>query len=284
MEGLLDEKNCAIVTDLLFELATWHALAKLRLHTSVTLDLLRAVTRHMYAAVRTFTRTTCQDYVTVELTRESEARGRREAARRKKAGASAGEGSTQRQPKVVEFLVHHTYKYHCLADYPDYIELHGTTDNMTTQTVSATSLESIALTHLCILQGECEHIVVKLFYDRTNKKAPEKQIATHQERRGKLHAIVEEMERMEAKAEAKAKAKAEAADKGKGKGKERAVPLDQDDAGPADDNDDEAQEPSLYARYVMGKSQRQRVDMYNWLANHDGDPACEVRRRPLKEW
>ncbi len=136
-EGLLNKKNCDIVADLLFELANWHALAKLRLHTSVTLELFRAATDHMYAAVRKFTRTTCKDYITVELTRESEARGRRTAAlRAKKAGGQAATAAPLRpEPKTVEFRVHHTYKYHCLADYPMSIELHGPTDNTTTQIV-----------------------------------------------------------------------------------------------------------------------------------------------------
>jgi len=35
-DGLLDPCNNVIVMDLLFELATWHALAKLRLHTEST--------------------------------------------------------------------------------------------------------------------------------------------------------------------------------------------------------------------------------------------------------
>ena len=53
-EGLLplpDNRTCA---NMLFELANWHALAKLRLHTEVTLEILRECTTHMYEGIRKF--------------------------------------------------------------------------------------------------------------------------------------------------------------------------------------------------------------------------------------
>ncbi|KAI1786640.1 hypothetical protein LXA43DRAFT_855526, partial [Ganoderma leucocontextum] len=40
-EGLLDLPDDKNVADLLFELANWHALAKLRLHTAITLNIFR---------------------------------------------------------------------------------------------------------------------------------------------------------------------------------------------------------------------------------------------------
>jgi hypothetical protein len=43
-DGLLDFRNNAIVMDLLFELATWHAFAKLRLHTESTICALETST------------------------------------------------------------------------------------------------------------------------------------------------------------------------------------------------------------------------------------------------
>jgi hypothetical protein len=39
-EDLLPQEHNVIVMDLLFELATWHALAKLQIHTNKTIDLL----------------------------------------------------------------------------------------------------------------------------------------------------------------------------------------------------------------------------------------------------
>ncbi|KAI0690296.1 hypothetical protein C8T65DRAFT_745889 [Cerioporus squamosus] len=206
-EGLLDEEHCEIVTDLLFELANWYALAKLRLHTSVTLSIFRATTDHISPVNR-----------------------KRALVEKLPAGT--------RKPKIVEFNISNTYKYHCLADYPDYIKLHGTTVNTTTQL------------------GECEHIVVKIFYDRTNKIEPEKQIATHQQHRGLLHGITEELERKDGGAAALDR------------------PVKHTKGGVSDEDNEDVQ-PSMYARYVMGQSERHRVNLYNWLDANDGDPACE---------
>ncbi len=138
IEGLLPKEHCDTVTDLLFELANWHALAKLRLHTTVTLDVFRKATKLMYASVREFARTTCEAYVTYELDREAEARGRRQAraAARAHAAGISSSGVAKKDPKVVPFRVWHTYKYHCLGDYPEYIERCGCTDCTTSQTVS----------------------------------------------------------------------------------------------------------------------------------------------------
>ncbi|TBU49530.1 hypothetical protein BD309DRAFT_1025917, partial [Dichomitus squalens] len=76
-EGLLDLPDDQTVADLLFELANWHALAKLRLHTEVTLDIFRITTKHMYEAIRTFAQQTCPRYQTKELPSEATARVRR---------------------------------------------------------------------------------------------------------------------------------------------------------------------------------------------------------------
>ncbi|KAI9065463.1 hypothetical protein FKP32DRAFT_1567909, partial [Trametes sanguinea] len=163
-EGLLPLEDDRTVTDLLFELANWHALAKLRLHTSVTLDIFRAATQHMCEAMRRFARTTCENHETCELPKEAEARIRRE----EKKNSSV---NVNRTPKVVRFNVLNTYKYHSLPDYPDYVEEGGTTDNGNTQ--------------VC----ELEHRHVKRYYVRTNKIRYTLQIAKHQRRSALLRAL-----------------------------------------------------------------------------------------------
>ncbi|OSC99224.1 hypothetical protein PYCCODRAFT_1416437 [Trametes coccinea BRFM310] len=163
-EGLLPLEDDQTIADLLFELANWHALAKLRLHTSITLDIFRAATQHMCEAMRRFAHTTCQQHETRELPKETEARVRRE----EKKGTSA---TVNRTPKVVRFNVLNTFKYHSLPDYPDYIEESGTTDNGNTQ--------------VC----ELEHRHVKRFYVRTNKIRHALQIAKHQRRAALLRAL-----------------------------------------------------------------------------------------------
>ncbi len=130
-EGLLPLRDDQNVADLLFELANFHALAKLRLHTSVTIEIFTAATRQMYKAFRKFASKTCPRYDTQELPKEADARARREA---KKAGRGAQTHSSAQKSK--KFTVIHTYKYHCLGDYVAYIVRHGTMDNYTTQVVS----------------------------------------------------------------------------------------------------------------------------------------------------
>lgn len=150
IEGLLPQRHNDIVIDMLFELANWHALAKLRLHTTVTLDVFKECTKRMYASVRRFARTTCAEYITCELDREAEARGRRQARVRSKALLSGRTNipAPTTGPKVVEFRVWLTYKYHCLGDYPEYIERSGPTDCTTSQTVSPSPLSFFcSLTH-----------------------------------------------------------------------------------------------------------------------------------------
>lgn len=79
-EGLLDEPYNTIVLDLLWTLATWHALAKLRLHTSDTLTYLDDMTTALGQQLRRFKSDFCDHFITRELPRETSARGRRAAA------------------------------------------------------------------------------------------------------------------------------------------------------------------------------------------------------------
>lgn len=80
---------------------------------------------------------------------------------------------------MVVFNVIHTYKYHCLSDYPDYIQWSGPSDNYSTQVVCniiAMYTPSIGLL-MTMSQGELEHRHIKQFYAHTNKVAYTMQIA-----------------------------------------------------------------------------------------------------------
>ena len=66
--------------DLLFTLCTWHALAKLRLHTSSTLQALKSVTKALGQKLRYWVKKTCSAFDTRELPKEESARHRRKAA------------------------------------------------------------------------------------------------------------------------------------------------------------------------------------------------------------
>ncbi|THG93149.1 hypothetical protein EW026_g8011 [Hermanssonia centrifuga] len=136
-EGLLDadQSHNRLVLDLLFELARWHALAKLRMHTDSTFEV-------------------CSAFVTRELPREEAARGRRKAAtkvtasggtQRKSKGKARATKSTETEfgtatviegssggPHIKAFSLS-TYKLHALGDYPNMVHSFGTTDNYSTQ-------------------------------------------------------------------------------------------------------------------------------------------------------
>jgi hypothetical protein len=121
-----------MVLDLLFELAVWHAHAKLRLHTETTLEMFQSTTQRLGVLLRAFLRLTCEAYITRELPRETAARGRREAALATKGKGTKGKGKEGPKRKRLNLA---TYKYHALGDYPEAIRRFGTTDNYSTQVV-----------------------------------------------------------------------------------------------------------------------------------------------------
>lgn len=124
--------------DLLFLLATWHAYAKLRMHTDTTLTLFENTTTALGQNLRNFTETTCNAFCTRELPKEEAARGRRTAAHAAKAnsaGLPAPVTTGLAGPKERKLNLS-TYKLHSLSDYPNMIHCFGTTDNYTTQIVS----------------------------------------------------------------------------------------------------------------------------------------------------
>jgi hypothetical protein len=106
---------------LLYKAAEWHALAKLRMHTDSTLDLLEAVTREFGRLMRQFRDQTSNEFDTVELPRET---GTRKNGLKKKK------------------LNLNTYKFHALGDYVATIRLFGTTDSYSTQVVGSSFASS----------------------------------------------------------------------------------------------------------------------------------------------
>lgn len=135
MEGLIPDHD-EVILDLLFELATWHALGKLRMHTETTLHFLDNSTIRLGRTLRRFKQFTCDSFMTQELPKEAAARGRRKPAYSAKGNLNARpakkratEGTRQR------FFNMSTYKLHALGDYVKSIWLFGTTDNFSTQVV-----------------------------------------------------------------------------------------------------------------------------------------------------
>ncbi|KAJ7119213.1 hypothetical protein C8R43DRAFT_826885, partial [Mycena crocata] len=138
LEGLFPEPHNTTILTLIYVFATWHAYAKLRMHSSPTVQSFRVVTTELGAKARHFLRTTCSIYVAHELPHEEARRARREA--KKKANSTGNTTtakstlkSTSKQRKEWNIS---TYKWHSFGDYPDTIVDLGTTDSYSTQIVS----------------------------------------------------------------------------------------------------------------------------------------------------
>jgi hypothetical protein len=163
-----------MVLDLLFIMAHWHALAKLRLHTDISLDLMDDVTTALGHTLRTFEKATSSAFETHELRREAEARVRQQnrstppgtssqipdllrsaptpaVSSSSKTSAKPPRASSSvnaRRPKKLNL---NTYKHHALGDYTAMIRRYGTTDSYTTELVCNVSLISSVAFHHVIL-------------------------------------------------------------------------------------------------------------------------------------
>lgn len=126
-DGLFPEPHNGVIMRLLFSCSHWHGLAKLRLHSDLSLDILDEVTTDLGKEFRHFQQAICPRYSTRELPREANARRRR----RKKDGAQAFSDS---EPSM-KALNLETYKHHSLGDYVKTIRLLGTTDSFSTTVV-----------------------------------------------------------------------------------------------------------------------------------------------------
>ena len=125
-ERLLPEPHNNHVMKLLFRIAEWHGLVKLRMHTEATLARLEQVTTALGHLMRDFRDKTCAKFNTTELAREVEARNRR--------NARTNAPNQSRKVKSFNLL---TYKFHALGDYVRTIRMFGTTDSFSTQPVCA---------------------------------------------------------------------------------------------------------------------------------------------------
>ena len=113
----------------------WHALAKLRLHTSTTLGHLQTTTKELGKTLRRFAKMSRTDFATTDLPREQAARARRQAAKestKKMGGSSKKKASSGATHRFFNLL---TYKLHALGDYFWAILMYGSTDNYSTQVV-----------------------------------------------------------------------------------------------------------------------------------------------------
>lgn len=127
---------------LLFELATWHGLAKLRLHTDTTLSNLETSSMRLCDLLRKFKTEVCSAFITQDLPSEEAARGRRQAAMAQKTAeaqktarqAPQAHVPLEKKEKLRTFNME-TYKLHSLPDVPAAIRAFGVTENTSTKNV-----------------------------------------------------------------------------------------------------------------------------------------------------
>ena len=121
IDGLLPQPFNSNIRSLLFILSTWHALAKLRMHTDSSLGLLDDATTSLGCALRHFAGPVSSNFPTCETPAEY--------AKHKRGSPGSTVG---RQPKGFNLC---TIKLHSLGDYVPTIRLYGTTENYSTGTV-----------------------------------------------------------------------------------------------------------------------------------------------------
>jgi len=178
---MFPHEHDGIIRLLLFRLAEWHALAKLRLHTDDSLDRLDQALNALGKQLRRFQQFTCSAFQTVELPSEVTARQRRQDANIQSANGEARVPGAR--PKTFNLL---TYKLHALGDYAASIRLFGTTDSYTTQIVGFSCLAILAVLMFRALQGELAHRYINMLYRSTNKQDPAKQLARQERRRTRI--------------------------------------------------------------------------------------------------
>ncbi|KAI6137396.1 hypothetical protein F5141DRAFT_994895 [Pisolithus sp. B1] len=132
-EDLLPEPHNSCILDLLFDLAVWHAYAKLELHTTDTLTFFDTATLTLAHSVQQFIKVMCDTFDTQDLPQETTTHG---SLMTPSSHGEVKETSTSHLAVKQRLLNLQTYKYHALGDYPNMICCFGTTDNYTMQTVS----------------------------------------------------------------------------------------------------------------------------------------------------
>ncbi|KDN35424.1 hypothetical protein RSAG8_11601, partial [Rhizoctonia solani AG-8 WAC10335] len=165
-KGLLPEPLDTQVQELLFTFAYWHALAKLRQHTTNTLSKLSKATTQLGNKMRALKDGTA-DLEVFETPREFGSRQRRAAAKAQQSNLAK---TVQVVRKRCELNLN-TPKFHSIGHYAFVIAMFGTTDSYTTQTT------------------ELQHRKVKRQWERTNMKDAVPQMVRIGDIGDNLHAI-----------------------------------------------------------------------------------------------
>ncbi|KIM66382.1 hypothetical protein SCLCIDRAFT_110388, partial [Scleroderma citrinum Foug A] len=126
-KGLFPVKHNALIKTLLFHLSEWHALAKLQMHSDDSLAQLDQAQKKLGAEIQQFQRKTCDKFKTYELPNKA-------AAWYSQQQTQTGPNGPAKSTSTAHLISFN--KFHALGDYSRSIQMFGTTDSYTTQTVS----------------------------------------------------------------------------------------------------------------------------------------------------
>lgn len=135
-EGLFPEPDNTHVMRLLYTMAYWHSLAKMRMHTESSVCLLDNAHTAMATHLRHFEKIVCPRYTTKETQKEYAKRVRTETKRTTKTTVETNTRATGRKTKSFNLS---TVKTHLLGYYPSYIRTYGTMDLLSTLRVSTSA-------------------------------------------------------------------------------------------------------------------------------------------------
>ncbi|KZT36764.1 hypothetical protein SISSUDRAFT_988644 [Sistotremastrum suecicum HHB10207 ss-3] len=147
-EDLFGTEHSEAITKLIYVMAEWHCLAKLRLHSDSTLKHLDTVTTVLGKELRNFADKIAPSFNTKETVSETTARARQ---REKNQKTLFGQVLASSAARVKKYTLDR-YKLHALGDYTSTIRRLGTTDSYSTYI------------------GEARHRIKKQDYRKTNKR------------------------------------------------------------------------------------------------------------------
>lgn len=202
-----------LILDLLFDMATWLSLAKLRMHHDHTIESQRNALKSLGQNLRKFALMARTDFKDAKesisayqsrIRRETKAHpdsksnGTKRKRNTKERARNSDEddvsnneddeddddgGSRVKIRKKKKFSLS-TSKMHAMGHYPEYFYRSGTSDNYSTQIVSTSFINLYFDLCSCNDQGELEHCSVKRNYRMTNKHPNfVRQMATQEGRR-----------------------------------------------------------------------------------------------------
>ncbi|KAJ3991076.1 hypothetical protein F5050DRAFT_1555962, partial [Lentinula boryana] len=135
-EGLFEDEHSDWLSKLLYQLAEWHALAKLCLHSEAMLEWLETTTKEVGIMMWAFRDKSASRFDTVEIPHEQDARARHQAnALSQQPQSQMQVPSANQATRKTQTLNLFTYKFHAMGDYVSFIHLFGTTDNYSMQIV-----------------------------------------------------------------------------------------------------------------------------------------------------